>query len=87
MNAHTKMSDKGQVVVPKAVRDRLGWTAGADLEVIETAGGVFLTRPQTRQKALTVEQAVRQLRTIYRHEGPAIPAEALSWSPEVPDDA
>ncbi|MDV3458672.1 AbrB/MazE/SpoVT family DNA-binding domain-containing protein [Sphingomonas sp. HF-S4] len=86
MNAHTRMSDKGQVVVPKSVRDRLGWTAGADLEVIETTSGIYLTRRQTRQAMLTVDQAVEKLRTIYRHSGPPIAVQDLNWSPDVPDE-
>jgi len=87
MNAHTRMSDKGQVVVPKSIRDRLGWAAGADLEVIETSSGIYLTRRQERQASLTVEQAVRQLRTIYKHAGPPVAVEDLGWSSEIADDA
>ncbi len=29
----TKLSTKGQVVIPKPIRDRLGWRSGATLEV------------------------------------------------------
>ena len=45
MNAYTRMSDKGQVVVPKAIRDTKGWPAGTDLEVIDAGDGVLL-RPR-----------------------------------------
>ena len=38
----TRISTKGQVVLPKAVRDRLGWTAGAELIVEERPEGVLL---------------------------------------------
>ncbi|MDO9224051.1 MAG: AbrB/MazE/SpoVT family DNA-binding domain-containing protein [Caulobacter sp.] len=37
------MSTKGQVILPKAVRDHLGWKPGAKLTVEETADGVLLS--------------------------------------------
>jgi AbrB family looped-hinge helix DNA binding protein len=76
MNMHTKLSGKGQVVVPKAVRDRLGWSSGTDLEVIESADGVFLRPAESRQK-LTVEEAVVRLRAIYQHQGPPVSLEEM----------
>ena len=48
----TRISTKGQVVLPKAIRDRRGWTAGAELIVEERPDGVLLraapTFPPTR---------------------------------------
>jgi AbrB family looped-hinge helix DNA binding protein len=38
----TTMSTKGQVILPKAIRDQLNWTAGTRLTVEESAGGVLL---------------------------------------------
>ena len=81
MNAHTKLSAKGQVVIPKDVRDRLGWPQGSELEVIETAGGVLLRKPQVR-KSLTVAEASAKLRKLVKYEGPPLPIEKLSWSAE-----
>jgi AbrB family looped-hinge helix DNA binding protein len=37
-----RLSTKGQIVLPKAVRDRRGWTAGAELVVEERPEGVLL---------------------------------------------
>ena len=42
----TSLSTKGQVVLPKAVRDSLGWNAGTRLHVERTVDGVIL-RPLT----------------------------------------
>ena len=42
MNAQTKLSAKGQVVIPKDVRERLHWDAGMRLEVIENLRSVTL---------------------------------------------
>ena len=38
----TTVSSKGQVILPKAVRDQLHWDAGTRLAVEYTAEGVFL---------------------------------------------
>lgn len=82
MNAHTKMSAKGQVVIPKDVRDRLGLTEGMVLDVIETGDGVILRRPPAEKK-ISASETVRQLRKIIDWQGPPVPIERLSWSAEV----
>lgn len=56
MNAQTKLSAKGQVVIPKAVRDRLCWEEGAALEVVERADGVFLRTAQPARERITMEE-------------------------------
>ena len=84
MTAQTKLSAKGQVVIPKDVRDRLGWPQGSQLELIETGDGVLL-RKRPERKKITVAEATARLRKLYRHEGPPIPIEQLSWSPNVDD--
>ena len=38
----TTLSTKGQVVLPKPIRDALGWDAGARLAVERTSEGVLL---------------------------------------------
>jgi AbrB family looped-hinge helix DNA binding protein len=40
--ATTTVSTKGQVILPKAIRDRRNWGAGTRLLVEETADGVLL---------------------------------------------
>ena len=71
MNAFTKISEKGQVVVPKTTRDRLGWEAGLDLEVIEHEDSVTLRRRRAA-KTLSPDQAVAEFQRLYRHEGPPV---------------
>jgi AbrB family looped-hinge helix DNA binding protein len=41
-SAKTRISTKGQVILPKAIRDRRKWTAGTELTVEETSEGVLL---------------------------------------------
>lgn len=81
MNAQTKVSAKGQVVIPKDVRERLDWPQGSQLEVIETAGGVLLRKPQGRTK-LSFEEATARLRKVVNYTGPPLTIEQLSWSAE-----
>lgn len=81
MTAQTKLSAKGQVVIPKDVRDRLGWLQGNELEVIETGDGVVLRKPAKRKK-MTVEEATEQLRKRVHYKGPPLSIEQLSWSAE-----
>jgi len=42
--ARTKVSTKGRVILPKAIRDKRKWTAGTELVVEDTPAGVLLTR-------------------------------------------
>ncbi len=48
----TTLSTKGQVILPKAIRDRLQWDAGTRLTVEHTADGVLL-KPLTTAFAQT----------------------------------
>ena len=68
----TSLYTKGQVILPKAVRDQMGWSPGTKLTVEQTNGAVVLRQanpfPETRledvfgmfhvpgRPALTVEQ-------------------------------
>jgi len=82
MNAKTKLSAKGQVVIPKDVRDHLGLKPGETLEVIETAGGVLL-RPMHRKSGRPTAEILKSLRELTAHKGPPIPIERLGFpSPE-----
>jgi AbrB family looped-hinge helix DNA binding protein len=38
----TRLSTKGQVILPKTVRDAHGWDAGTEFAVEDTPGGVTL---------------------------------------------
>lgn len=46
----TRVSSKGQVVIPKAYRQKLGWGPGTELVVEEEAGQVLLKpKPKTKK--------------------------------------
>ncbi len=65
MNAQTKLSAKGQVVIPKPVRERLNWGEGDRLEILETADGVLLRRKVASPTPITIEQFLAE-RPVYR---------------------
>jgi len=71
----TKLSSKGQVVLPKSVRDQHGWTPGTEFEVESTSDGVRL-----RAKAPFVRT---ELDTVFGSVPCAGPAKTL----EEMDDA
>jgi len=43
----TKVSDKGQVVIPKEIRDKLGFVEGSRLIVVATEDAVVLQKVET----------------------------------------
>jgi AbrB family looped-hinge helix DNA binding protein len=77
MNAQTKLSAKGQVVIPKDVRDRLHWTQGEALDVIETADGVLLKR-LTPGKKLSAQEALAKIRALVKYDGPPVSIEEMN---------
>lgn len=42
MSTTTTLSSKGQVIIPKTIRDRMHWMRGQKLSLIETPDGVLL---------------------------------------------
>ena len=49
-----RMSSKGQIVVPREVREKRGWRDGTTLEIVDTARGVVL-RSVSAPEALSVD--------------------------------
>ena len=62
----TVLSTKGQVILPKAVRDRRRWAPGTKLTVEETAEGVLL-RPAPLFPPTTIDEVYGSL----NYNGPA----------------
>ena len=69
----TTVSTKGQVILPKAVRDRRGWKPGARLVVRETPEGVLLT-PEPVFAPTKIEDVVGML----KYDGPPISIEDMN---------
>jgi len=77
MTAQARISTKGQVVIPKAVRDRQRFLPGDVIDVVETADGVLLRRTEERDR-LTLDQALARIRSIIRYEGPALSIDEMN---------
>ncbi|MGH6945104.1 MAG: AbrB/MazE/SpoVT family DNA-binding domain-containing protein [Geminicoccaceae bacterium] len=61
----TRLSSKGQVIIPKGVRDRHGWQPGVELEV-EDRGDAVVLRPARLFPPTTIEE----VRGCLKHDGP-----------------
>lgn len=79
MNAVTRLSAKGQVVIPKATRERLNLRPGQSLEVVETPEGVLLKRVPVRG-TLPLDEAMRRIRAIVTYDGPPVTIEEMNES-------
>ena len=80
MNMQTKLSAKGQVVIPKDVRDRMGLEVGEAFDVIERGNEVVLRRsgPRAGEYRPSVAEATALLRKIIKYNGPRISDEDVS---------
>ena len=55
----TKLSSKGQVIIPKSVRDAHGWKAGTEFTVEATPAGLLLKpRKKGNLKRTTIEEVI-----------------------------
>ena len=68
----TVVSTKGQVILPKAVRDQRGWTPGTKLTVEQTPDGVIL-KPEPLFPPTTLDDVYGCL----KWEGPPISLEEM----------
>ena len=75
MNAHTRLSAKGQVVIPTGVRDLHDWRPGIELEVVDRPDGVLLRRIATGERKLTLEEFWARNPP---HEGPTVTLEEMN---------
>lgn len=75
MNMHTKLSSKGQIAIPKELRDRMGLRAGASFEIVQR-GGDLLLKTVTAAKDPIDWETFRSLMPPYN--GPAKTIEEIS---------
>jgi AbrB family looped-hinge helix DNA binding protein len=77
MNAHTKMSGKGQVVIPKGIRDRLHLAPGDELDVIERPDGLLLrkTRPSSGE---SFDEITARIRSRVNYSGSPVSIEDMN---------
>jgi len=66
------LSTKGQVVIPKKVRDALNWKAGTDLILVMTSNGVILQAAPKK-----TGDNLAKLRGFLNYEGEPVELETL----------
>lgn len=76
MTATTKLSAKGQVVIPADVRRQLGLKPGQTLQVRKAGGGVMLT-PILEKSGRSTDELLAEIRKIYTHKGPPVTLEQM----------
>jgi AbrB family looped-hinge helix DNA binding protein len=71
-----QIDKSGRIVVPKRIRQRLGWKPGAELEVSERPEGILLRRPERQPSMVQVDG-------LWVHQGVAEPG--TDWDRVVED--
>lgn len=61
----SRLSTKGQLIIPKEIRERLGWQPGTHLEIEDRGDRVVIRRPRT-----VPETSVEDLFGCTGYEGP-----------------
>jgi AbrB family looped-hinge helix DNA binding protein len=72
MNMQTRISSKGQIVIPKAVRSAMKLPVGAEFVVIQQHDDILLRR-ERRKEGLSIDEAAAQLKIISAPFRPKIP--------------
>jgi len=75
--ATTRLSSKGQVIIPKALRDVKNWRPGQAFVVIDTGDGVLL-RAERPFRPTTLEEVAGYL----KYDGPAKSVEEMEEAME-----
>jgi AbrB family looped-hinge helix DNA binding protein len=70
--AKTRVSSKGQVIIPKPVRDRHGWREGTELEVDDSGDAVIL-----RASRPFPNTAIEDVRGCLAYRGPRLSLEQM----------
>ena len=70
--AKTRLSSKGQVIIPKPVRERLGWQEGTEIDVDEQGDGLVL-----RASRLFPRTAIEEVRGCLAYRGPRLSLEQM----------
>lgn len=77
-----KLSSKGQVVIPKNVRESFHWKVGSELTLVATEHGVMLQAKPCGDN----QESVKPLRGFLQHKGKAVSTETLCKPVEYDND-
>lgn len=71
MNARARISSKGQLVLPKAVRDAYGLGPGSEVD-IESVGETIVLRPRVRKPPTGRVYTLDQVAGMLKYDGPPV---------------
>lgn len=69
----TRLSSRGQVVLPKQVREAHRWAPGQEFEIVETEAGILL-RPRSPFPETTFDE----VRGVTGYDGPRVSTDQLT---------
>jgi AbrB family looped-hinge helix DNA binding protein len=72
----TLVSSKGQIIIPKSLREAQRWHAGTRLEIQHTAEGILL-RPVTKTAKVPLATGLEAIRARIAYKGPAVSVEEM----------
>ena len=75
MTAHITVSSKGQIVIPKNIREALRLKAGERLAVTLKGGKIILEQPEPPRERISFEEFRRR---VPKYEGPTVPVEDMT---------
>ena len=75
MNGRTKLSGKGQVVLPKDIRDALKLVPGETLAVSLEGSRIVLEPSRRKRDTITYDEFRRR---VPKYEGPPVPVEDMT---------
>jgi AbrB family looped-hinge helix DNA binding protein len=78
MGSEIKISSKGQVVIPKEIRDALRLRAGGTLEVSLQGNRIVMKAPEHKKSGRTTDEIFAELRKLYTHRGPPATIEQMN---------
>lgn len=71
MNARAKISSKGQLVLPKVIRDSHGLGPGSEVD-IESAGDTIILRPHVRKPLVRRTYSLDEVAGMLKYDGPPV---------------
>jgi len=69
----TRLSSRGQIVIPKSIREARNWTAGQEFDIVESDNALVL-----RPRKPFPETKLDEVAGCLEYDGPRIPTERLS---------
>ena len=73
----TLLSSKGQVIIPKALREARHWRTGTRLQVQETSEGLLL-KPVTSDEKVPLAEGLAAIRKGIAYQGAAVSIEVMN---------